>query len=125
MADLRLSWLDPCKIRRLTIVGSKKMLVYDDIEPVEKVKIYNKGIDIQPYTDTYEEFHLAYRYGEEVVYPLKWEEPLKLECLHFLECIRSSTCPRSDGMRGLQVINVLEAAQKSLHNGGSREEIRW
>ena len=125
MADLRVSWLDPCKIRRITIVGSKKMLVYDDIEPVNKLKIYNKGVDVQPYTDTYEDFHLAYRYGDEEPYPLKWDEPLKLECTHFLECIQSGNKPRSDGVEGLKVIRVIEAAQKSLMNGGRNEEILW
>lgn len=125
MADLRVSWLDPCKIRRITIVGSQKMLVYDDIEPVEKVKIYNKGVDIQPYTDTYEEFHLAYRYGDELSYPLDWEEPLKMECIDFLQSIRRGTKPRSSGEQGLKVIQVLEAAQKSLNNGGLVEAICW
>jgi len=125
MADLRVSWLDPCKIRRITIVGSKKMLVYDDIEPVEKVKIYNKGVDIQPYTDTYEEFHLAYRYGDEAYYPLNWEEPLKLECLDFLNSVRHGIPPRSCGEVGLKVIQVIEAAQKSLFNSGVMEEIIW
>jgi predicted dehydrogenase len=125
MADLRVSWLDPCKIRRITVVGSKKMLVYDDIEAVNKVMLYDKGVDIQPYTDTFEEFHLAYRYGEAVPYPVQWDEPLKLECQHFLDCICTGCQSRSDGEQGLKVIRVLEAAQKSLFNGGMREEIPW
>ena len=125
MADLRVSWLDPCKIRRITIVGSKKMIVYDDIEPVDKVKIYNKGVDVQPYSDTFEEFHMAYRYGEEVIYPLNWQEPLRAECLHFLECIQEGRPSRSGGIEGLKVIQVLEAAQRSLLNGGSQEEVLW
>jgi predicted dehydrogenase len=125
MADLRVSWLDPCKIRRITIVGSKKMIVYDDIEPVEKVKIYDKGVEVQPYTDTYEEFHLAYRYGDVESCPLQWEEPLRVECLDFLKSIREGTQPRSDGVEGLKVIQVIEAAQKSLLNGGTQEEIQW
>jgi predicted dehydrogenase len=125
MADLRVSWLDPCKIRRITVVGSKKMLVYDDIESVDKVKIFNKGVDIQPYSDTYEEFHMAYRYGEEVVYPLNWKEPLKMECLDFVNCIQSGVPPRSRGEDGLKVIQIIEAAQKSLFNGGVTESILW
>jgi predicted dehydrogenase len=125
MADMRVSWLDPSKIRLLTIVGSKKMIIYDDIEPVEKIKIFDKGVDVQPYTDTYEEFHLAYRYGDVVAYPLKWEEPLKLECMHFIECVREGKTPHSDGRMGLKVVQVIEAAQKSLLNGGLREEIHW
>ncbi len=125
MADMRVSWLDPCKIRRIVIVGSKKMIVYDDIEPVDKVMIYDKGVDVQPYTDTYEDFQLAYRYGEVKPYPLQWEEPLKLECSHFLECVREGKEAYSNGRMGLKVVQIIEAAQKSLLNGGLREEIQW
>jgi predicted dehydrogenase len=125
MADLRVSWLDPCKIRRITIVGSRKMIVYDDVEPEEKVKIYDKGVEIQPYTDTLEEFHLAYRYGDVIPYPLNWVEPLRAECLHFLECTSNGTRPRSDGWQGLKVVQVLETAHKSLLNGGLQEEVTW
>lgn len=124
LADLRVSWLDPNKIRRITIVGSKKMVVYDDIAPAEsKVTIYDKGVDVQPYNDTYEEFHLAYRYGEAVPYPLEWDEPLKLECLQFVNSIRTGKATISDGEMGLKVVQVLEAAQKSLMNGGEREKV--
>lgn len=125
MADLRVSWLDPCKIRSITIVGSKKMIVYDDIEPVNKIKIYDKGVDVQPYTDTFEEFHMAYRYGEEVPYPLNWQEPLKLECLHFLDCIQNGKTPLTNGHEGLGVVQVLEAAQRSLENSNTKEPVTW
>jgi predicted dehydrogenase len=125
MANLHLSWLDPCKIRRITIVGNKKMIVYDDIEPVDKIKIYDKGVDVQPYNDTLEEFHLAYRYGDVQTYPILWEEPLTVECRHFLESIACQSPVRSDGVQGLKVIQILEAAQKSLLNGGVREPIQW
>ena len=125
MADLHVSWLDPCKIRRITIVGNKKMIVYDDIETQDKIKVYDKGIDIQPYNDTYEEFHLAYRYGDVLTYPVKWEEPLMLECQHFIQSISNGSPVRSDGYQGLKVIQVLEAAQKSLFNGGTGERIEW
>lgn len=125
LADLRVSWLDPCKIRQITIVGSKKMIVYDDIEPCNKIMIYDKGVDVQPYTDTLEEFHLAYRYGEAVPYHLEWVEPLRVECLHFLECIREGKQPCSDGRQGLKVVQILESAQKSLLNGGLKEEVVW
>jgi predicted dehydrogenase len=125
MADIRVSWLDPNKIRRITIVGSKKMLVYDDIEKDDKVKIYDKGVDKQPYSDTLEEFHLAYRYGEITNYPLTWQEPLRLECLDFLECVASEATPRSDGQLGLRVVQVLEAAQSSLQDSGALVDIAW
>jgi predicted dehydrogenase len=125
IADLRVSWLDPCKIRCITIVGSKKMIVYDDIEPVEKLKIYDKGVDVQPYNDTLEEFHLAYRYGEMTSYPLDWQEPLKVECQQYLNSIRTGEPTPSSGIEGLKVVQVLEAAQKSLFNGGIQEVIKW
>jgi predicted dehydrogenase len=125
MADSRVSWLDPCKIRRVTIVGSKKMIVYDDIEPVDKIKIYDKCVLVQPYSDTFEEFQLAYRYGDVVNYPLKWEEPLRTECSTFLEAVRYGTPTRSDGEQGLKVIRVLETAHNSLMNDHKEEKIEW
>ena len=125
LADVRVSWLDPCKIRRVTIVGSRKMIVYDDIEPDDKVLIYDKGVEMQPYSDTLEEFHLAYRYGDVAPHPLEWVEPLRAECLHFLDCIADDLCPRSDARDGLRVVQVLEAADRSLLNGGLRERVAW
>jgi len=125
LADVRVSWLDPCKIRRYTVVGSEKMLVYDDIEPEHKIVVYDKGVEVPPYSDTEEEFHLSYRYGEAVPYPVKWAEPLKEESQHFLDCIREGKEPRSSGRVGLKVVKVLEAAQRSLLNGGMREAILW
>jgi predicted dehydrogenase len=125
LADVRVSWLDPCKIRRYTVVGSEKMLVYDDIERENKILIYDKGVEVPPYADTEEEFHLSYRYGDIVPYPVKWVEPLRVECQHFLDCIRQGKEPRSSGRVGLKVVRVLEAAHRSLLNGGMREEILW
>lgn len=117
IANLRLSWLDPVKQRRLTAVGSQKMLVYDDIAE-NKVIIYDKRVDVPPYSVTEDEFHASYRHGDETVYPLVWEEPLKVECNHFLEAIRTGATPKSDGYSGLQILRVLETAQRSLQNGG-------
>jgi len=125
LADVRVSWLDPNKIRRFTIVGSKKMIVYDDIKPVDKIMIFDKGVDVQPYSDTYEEFHLAYRTGDGFPYPLQWREPLRMECEDFLESIQQRRRPKSDGSLGLRVVRVLEAAQCSLTNEGTKEIIRW
>jgi predicted dehydrogenase len=125
LADVRVSWLDPCKIRRYTVVGSEKMLVYDDIAQHDKILLYDKGVEIPPYSDTEEEFRLSYRYGDIQSYPVDWIEPLKTECSHFLECIRDGKTPRSSGEVGLQVVKVLETAQRSLLNGGKREEIEW
>jgi predicted dehydrogenase len=125
MASIQISWLDPCKIRRYTVVGSEKMLVYDDIEPKDKVMIYDKGVDRPPFSDTEAEFHLSYRHGDAVAYPIRWVEPLREECRDFVECIQTGRQPRSSGEVGLKVVRVLEAAQRSLLNGGTQEEIQW
>jgi predicted dehydrogenase len=125
LADVRVSWLDPCKIRSYTVVGSEKMLVYDDIEPKDKVKIFDKGVDLPPHSDTVEEFEISYRTGEAESYAFEWEEPLRAECSHFVECIRNDEEPRSNGEVGLRVVKVLAAAQRSLLNGGKRERVLW
>jgi predicted dehydrogenase len=124
-ADVRLSWLDPHKIRRYTVVGSERMLEYDDVEPENKIMIFDKGVTIPPYSDTEADFRLSYRTGEGVPYPIQWEEPLKVECQHFLDSITHGTEPRSGGRNGLEVVKVLEAAQVSLLNGGGREVLTW
>ena len=124
LADVRVSWLDPCKIRRYTVVGSKKMLVYDDIAP-DKVVLCDKGVEIPPYSDTVEEFHASYRQNGEAAVPIAWQEPLRAECQHFAACIRDGTKPCSSGEVGLKVVMVLEAAQRSLLNGGPRQVIPW
>jgi predicted dehydrogenase len=117
MANLHLSWLDPVKQRRLTVVGSRKMLVYDDIAD-DKVVLFDKGVEVPSYSVTEQEFHASYRHGVETVYPIKWSEPLREECAHFLECIRSGKRPRSGGEEGVKVLKVLETGQRSLINGG-------
>jgi predicted dehydrogenase len=124
MANLQLSWLDPVKQRALTIVGSKKMLVYDDIAD-DKVVIYDKGVEVPPYSITEEEFRASYRHGDEKVYPFNWVEPLRNECNHFIECIQTDTTPRSDGVDGLHVLRVLETAQRSLLNGGVELQVEY
>jgi predicted dehydrogenase len=117
MATLRLSWLDPVKMRQIVIIGSKKMLVYDDIAD-DKVVLYDKGTEQPPYSDTEQEFRMSYRDNGKTVVPVEWVEPLRRECQHFADSIRQKTAPRSCGQVGLQVVQTLEAAQKSiLHDG--------
>ena len=118
IAFIHSSWLDPNKIRRTTIVGSRRMLVYDDIEPQEKIKIYDKGVQVPPYYDTYAEFQFSYRYGDIHSPRIEDYEPLKKECEHFLTCIQKGVCPLSDGYSGLRVVSILEAAGKSLKLSG-------
>ena len=121
-AHLHLSWLDPRKVRQTTIVGSHKMLVYDDIESTEKIKIYDKGIETPPYTDTFADFHLSYRYGDVVIPYIQFTEPLRVECQHFIDCILDGNQqPISCGNQGLQVVQILEAAERSLCDKGQRQ----
>lgn len=119
VAHIHVSWLDPCKIRRTTLVGSKKMLVYDDTSTLEKIRVYDKGVTIQPHYDTFGEFQLAYRFGDIVVPRINDVEPLKTECTHFIECIKNGTKPRSDGYQGLNVVKVVERACESAKLGGA------
>ena len=119
VGHIHVSWLDPCKIRRTTLVGSQKMLVYDDTSPLEKIRVYDKGVTIQPHYDTFGEFQLAYRFGDIIVPKINDVEPLKSECTHFLECIDNGTRPRSDGRAGLAVVKVVERACESAKLGGA------
>jgi predicted dehydrogenase len=122
-ASIQSSWLDPNKIRDMTFVGTKKMLVYNDLESQEKVKIYDKRVKIPPHYDTFAEFQYSYHYGGMYCPYLKLVEPLKVECQHFLDCIKTGAQPESSGLEGLEVVRILEAASESLKNGGGRVEI--
>jgi predicted dehydrogenase len=124
MAHIRMSWLDPCKTRRITVVGSKKMVIYDDVEPQEKLKVYDKGVKAIRHTDTFGEFQFAYHYGDIVSPYIRFEEPLRVECAHFLEASREGKRPLTDGYSGLRVVEIVEAAQKSLRNGGGLYEFK-
>ncbi|MCZ2114670.1 MAG: Gfo/Idh/MocA family oxidoreductase [Anaerolineae bacterium] len=119
MAHIRSSWLDPSKQRRITVVGSKKMVIYDDVEPLEKIKIYDKGVKAIRHTDTFGEFSFAYHYGDVVIPYIRFEEPLRVQCQHFLDCINEGKQPQTDGLNGMRVVQVIEAAQRSMKNGGS------
>jgi predicted dehydrogenase len=118
MAHLHVSWLDPNKVRKLTVVGSKKMLVYDDVSNTEKLRVYDKGVNVHPHYDTFGEFQLSYRYGDIVLPRIEDSEPLKNEAEHFVTCIREGVTPRSDGVHGLEVVEALEAACASIRDGG-------
>jgi predicted dehydrogenase len=109
-AHLHLSWLDPHKDRRFTVVGSKKMATFDDMEIERKVTVYDKGFD-QDFS-SYGEY--IARSGEAFSPRISNEEPLRIECRHFIECVRTGARPRSDGHSGLRVVRVLEALQRSL-----------
>ena len=117
------SWLDPNKVREMTFVGTKKMLVYDDIEPTEKIKIYDKRVQKPPHYETFAEFQYSYHYGDMHVPYIKQVEPLKVECQHFIDCIKTGSKSESCGIEGTKVIQILEAASKSLSDGGGEVSV--
>jgi len=117
IAHVHVSWLDPHKVRRATVVGSKKMMVFDDMEPREKIRIYDKGVDISGEYGSYGEF-LSLRDGNIHIPVIKMSEPLCLECEHFISSVATGARPLSDGYNGLLVTRVLDAAQSSLKSGG-------
>ena len=125
LANIQVSWLNPNKIRKTTVVGSKKMLVYDDISSLEKIRIYDKGVTVQPHYDTFGEFQLSYRYGDISIPKLDDAEPLKIECKHFYDCITDGIQPRSGGVHGLDVLLALEAADRSMKESGRQVEIEY
>lgn len=118
-ATIQSSWLDPRKVRDMTIVGTKKMIVYDDMEPLEKIKVYDARVEVPPHYDTFAEFQYAYHYGDRFVPYLKLYEPLKEECQHFLDCIRDGREPLTSGAKGREVVRILEASSASLVQNGS------
>ncbi len=118
LAHSHLSWLDPHKLRKFTVVGTKMMAVFDDMEPVEKIRLYDKGVDAPADFRSYGEF-LTLRSGDVYIPKLSMEEPLLVECRHFLECVREKRRPLTDGRAGLAVVRVLEAAAASLRTGGT------
>lgn len=119
LAHVNVSWLHPSKVRRFTVVGDKQMVVYDDVEATEKIRIFNRGVDAPEYTSTFGEFQLSYRYGDIVSPHLRWTEPLAVECRHFAEAIMEGRTPRSGAREGLNVVRILEAADASLAAGGA------
>jgi predicted dehydrogenase len=122
-AHVHISWLDPLKVRRMTVVGSEKMVVYDDVSADAKIMLYDKGVtrrlndgsraSLGSYR-TFGEFQLLLRAGDVVIPKVEFSEPLKAECQHFVDCIVSGETPRSDGRQGLQVVRALEAADRSI-----------
>jgi predicted dehydrogenase len=117
MANIHLSWLDPHKLRRVTIVGSRKMAVFDDMEASEKLKVYDKGVKNLSY-ETYGEY-LGLRFGDITIPSIKMAEPLRAEAEHFIQCIESRREPKTGGRDGVKVVRILAAAQQSLKGKGT------
>lgn len=123
VANLHVSWLDPHKVRRITVVGNRRMAVFDDMEPSEKIRIIDKGIDS---TEHYESFQdaITERIGDIRIPPVRMGEPLKVEAQHFLECVRTRQRPRTDAASGIRTLSVLEAIETSIRRDGAAVSIR-
>jgi predicted dehydrogenase len=123
-ATVQSSWLEPRKVRQMTIVGTRQMIVYDDIEPLEKIRIYDTRIERPPHYNSLGEFQYAYHYGDSFIPRLDQIEPLRQMSEHFLDCIHSGEPPLSSGERGLEVVRILEACSASLKTNGGRIAIQ-
>ena len=126
---IHVSWLDPGKVRRTTVVGSRKMVVYDDSSNDAKIQLFDKGIDRQHLDgslgsfDSFGKFQLIQRAGDVLIPRIDFVEPLKVETAHFVECIAQGKKPLTDGDNGLRVVKVLETASLSMERGGANVEI--
>jgi predicted dehydrogenase len=118
-ATIQSSWLEPRKVREMTIVGSRRMIVYDDLQTHEKIKVYDVRVERPPHYDTFAEFQYSYHYGDSYIPHLNQEEPLKEVCQHFIDCIETSTQPATSGREGLELVRILEAASASLKAKGA------
>jgi len=118
-ATIQSSWLEPRKIREMTIVGSRRMIVYDDLQTHEKIRIYDVRVERPPHYDTFAEFHYSYHYGDSYIPHLQQEEPLALACRHFIDCIETNSAPMTSGRQGLEMIRILEGASVSLNMNGA------
>lgn len=118
-ATIQSSWLEPRKIREMTIVGTRRMIVYDDLQPNEKIRIYDVRVERPPHYDSFAEFHYSYHYGDSYIPRINQEEPLRVECEHFLNCIATDTEPLTNGQRGCELVRILEAASESLAQQGA------
>jgi len=119
IAHINVNWLSPVKVRRTLIGGSQKMVVYDDLEPSEKIKIYDKGITLKNDSESIYKMLISYRTGDMLVPQLDMTEALSSEALHFLDCIASGKKPITDGEVGLRIVRLLEAATLSMKGQGA------
>jgi predicted dehydrogenase len=122
IAHFHVNWLSPVKVRQILIGGSRRMLVYNDMEPTEKVRVYDRGVKVTTQEGIYKTL-VDYRTGDMWAPKLDLREALSLECEHFVDCVRFSKVPISNGQSGLSVVRLLEAATKSLAADGQRISI--
>lgn len=125
LAHFHVNWLAPVKVRRTLIGGDAQMIVYDDLEPSEKVKIYDRGITVDTPSEAVYELMVGYRVGDMWAPQVSLTEALRVEVQHFIECIRNGQKPITDGESGLRVVRILEAATESLGKRGQPVELSW
>jgi predicted dehydrogenase len=118
-ATIQSSWLEPRKVREMTIVGTRRMIVYDDLKTHGKIRVYDVRVERPPHYDTFAEFHYSYHYGDSYIPHIQQEEPLKIECQHFIDCIENGIECNTDGREGLKLVRILEAASASLKANGA------
>jgi predicted dehydrogenase len=118
VAHVSVNWLSPIKVRQTFIGGSRKMIVYDDVEPTEKIKIYDKGITLNGSPEKAHQLRIGYRAGDMWAPHLAAKEALQTEVRHFVDCLRNGTTPISSAATGLQVVEILEAASRSIKEQG-------
>jgi predicted dehydrogenase len=118
-ATIQSSWLEPRKVREMTIVGTRRMIVYDDLQTHEKIRVYDVRVERPPHYDSFAEFHYSYHYGDSYIPHIQQEEPLKVACHHFLDCIAAGREPLTNGQAGLEMVRILEAASESLKQNGA------
>src|SRR5215213_7981230 len=125
IAHVHVNWLTPVKVRHTLIGGSEKMILYDDLEPSEKLKVYDKGIDLTPEPEDVYKMLVSYRLGDMWAPQLSNTEALQTEALHFIDCIEHNKQPETDGPAGLRMVNLIEAAETSLRDRGRLIELQW
>jgi predicted dehydrogenase len=125
IAHVHVNWLTPVKVRHTLIGGSEKMILYDDLEPSEKLKLYDKGIDVTPEPEDVYKMLVSYRLGDMWAPQLSNTEALQTEAIHFLDCIEHNKQPETDGPAGLRMVNLIEAAETSLRDRGRLIELQW
>jgi predicted dehydrogenase len=118
VAHVSVNWLSPIKVRQAFVGGSKKMVVYNDLEPTEKIKVYDKGITLNAPAENAHQMRIGYRAGDMWAPHISTKEALQTEVEHFVECVTTGATPVSDGLSGLRVIDVLEAASRSIADQG-------
>jgi predicted dehydrogenase len=124
IAHVNVSWLAPVKVRQILIGGSKKMIIYDDLQPSEKIKVYDKGVSFTDDPEQILEMRVGYRTGDMWAPKLSGAEALAVEAEHFVECIEQDKVPETDGHLGLRVVELIEAATSSMRGRGETVYVR-